>query len=60
MLSDGMVVLDGPFGVASGTANGWCPERGVTDTQHAKLSWQSIQIQADAVEVGIGGAAGER
>jgi hypothetical protein len=50
MLSDSVVVLHGPLGVASGTAYGWLKKGGVTDTQHTKLSWQAIQIQADAVE----------
>ena len=58
MLSDGMVVLNGPSGVASGTAYGWLAKGGVAHTEHAKLGRQAIQIQADAVEVGIGGATG--
>jgi len=60
MLSDGMVVLNGPFRVASGTAYGWLAKGGVAHTQHARLSWQPIQIQADAVKVSIGSASGQR
>ena len=59
MLSDGMVVLHGPLGVASGAANGWRPQRGILHTQYSKLGWQAIQIQANAVEVGIGSASGQ-
>jgi len=54
-----VVVLDGPFGVSGGTANGWCPKRGVAHTEHPKLGRQTIKIQADAVEVGTGGASGQ-
>ena len=58
MLSDGVMVLHGPLGVARGTAYGWLPKGRVAHAQHPKLSGQAIQIQADAVEVGIGGATG--
>ncbi len=50
MLSDSVVVLHGPLCVASGTANGWLKKGGVADTQHTKLSWQAIQVEAKAVE----------
>jgi hypothetical protein len=53
VLRDRVVVLGGPFGVASGTAYGWLAKSSVAHTEHAKLSRQAIQIQADAVEVGI-------
>ena len=59
MLSDGIVVLSGPLGVARGTPNRGLAECRVTDTQHSKLGRQAIQVQADAVEIGIGSAAGE-
>ena len=60
MLSDGMVVLDSPLGVAGGTPNGRFAERGVTHTEHPKLGGQAIQVQANAVKVGIGGASRQR
>ena len=59
-LGNRVMVLHGPLGVASGTANGWLTKAGVTDTEYPKLGGQAIQIQADAVEVGIGGAASQR
>ena len=59
MLSDGMVVLDSPLGVAGGTPNGRLAERGVAHTQHPKLRGQAIQIKADAVEVSVGSASGQ-
>jgi len=59
VLRNRVVVLDGPFGVARGTPDRWLANGGVTDTQHAKLSWQAIQIPANAVEVGVGSASGQ-
>lgn len=53
------MVVDSPPGVASGTANGGCPKGGVAHTEHQKLGGQAIQVEADAVEVGVGGASGQ-
>jgi len=58
-LRNRLVVLDGPLGVPSSAANGWLAEGGVVHTRHSELGRQAIQVQADAVEVGIGGAAGQ-
>jgi hypothetical protein len=59
-LGNSVVVLDGPLSVTSGTPNGGIAEGGVTHTQNSKLGRQAIQIHANAVEVGIGGAASQR
>src|SRR5690242_5383203 len=45
--------------MSSGTANGWLAEGGVTHAKDSKLGRQAIQVQADAVEVDIGGASGK-
>ena len=50
---------DGEFHEAGGRPDRRLAKGGVADAQHAELSWQAIQVQANAVEVGIGGAAGE-
>jgi hypothetical protein len=60
LLRDCVVIFDGPLGVTSGATNGWCPQGGVAHTEHAELGGQSVQIEANAVEVGIGGASGQR
>ncbi len=44
------MILDSPFGVAGGTANGWLAKGGVTHTEHPKLGGQAIQVKADAVD----------
>jgi hypothetical protein len=41
-------------------ANRRLAERSATHPQHVKLGGKTIQIQADAVEVGVGGALGRR
>ena len=53
------MVLDGPLHEARGRADGRLAEGGVAHTQHAKFGGQAIQVQADAVEVGIGGTPGQ-
>ena len=55
----GVVVVDCPLGITRGTANGWRSECGVADAEHAELGGQPIQIQADPVEVRVGGAPRE-
>ena len=54
------MVLHGPLRVPSGVANGWRPEGGVADAEHAELRGQAIQVQADAVEIGIRGTPRQR
>ena len=53
------MVLYGPLHVARGRADGWFAEGGVAHAEHAELSGQAIQVQADAVKVGIGGASSQ-
>ena len=60
LLCEDVVVFNGPFGIARGTANRWLSNGGVAHTEHPKLGRQAIQVQADPVKVGIGGTAGER
>jgi hypothetical protein len=50
------MVVDSPFGIANGTANGRLTKGGVANAQDPRLCRRAAQIQADAVEVGIGGA----
>ena len=57
-LSKNVVVLDRESDITSGTANSRLSEGGVADAEHTELSGQAIQVQADAVEVRIGGASG--
>ena len=52
------MILHCPFCVASCITNRRLAERGVAHTQHSELRWQAVQVQADAVKVGVGGAAG--
>ena len=54
------MVVHCPLGVPSGTANAGRPKRGVTHAQHSKLGRQAVQVQADTVEVGIGGTPRQR
>lgn len=56
---DHVVVFYSPLHEARGSANGRLAEGGVSDAEHAELSGQAIQVQADAVEVGIGGTPGQ-
>ena len=45
--------------MAGGTADGWLTKGGVAHTEPSKPGWQAIQIKANAVKVGVGGAAGQ-
>src|SRR5579864_5892271 len=54
------VVVDCPLGITRGAANAWRSEGGVAHTQHAKFGGEAAQVQADAVEVGIGGTPRQR
>jgi len=54
-----VVILYGEFHEAGGRPDSRLAKGGVADAQHAELSWQAIQVQANAVEVGIGGAASQ-
>ena len=58
-LRDGVVIFYRPADITGGTANGWLAKGRIPHTQHAELGGQAIQVQADAVEVGIGGASGQ-
>lgn len=58
-LGNGVMVLHGPLRVPSRVAKGWRPQRGIPHTQNSKLCGHAIQVQADPVEVSVGGASGE-
>jgi len=53
------VVLDGPLGVTGGVLDALVPEGGIAHAQDAKLGGHAIEIEADAVEIRVGGAMGE-
>ena len=58
VLRDRMVVLNGKSNVPCGRANGRLAKGRVAHAKHTKLGREAIQVQADAVEVRIGGAPG--
>ena len=59
-LGNGVMVIHGPLGVTSRASDGWHPECSIPHAQHSKLGGQAIQVQANAVKVGIGGASRQR
>ena len=49
-----------PLHETCGSGNGRLAEGGVADAEHAELGGQAIQVQADAVEIVIGGTSSKR
>ena len=60
LLRDCVVVLDSELDEASSRADGRIAKGGVAGAQHPKLGWQTVQVQADTVEVHVRGASRQR
>ena len=50
------MILNGPPGVSRGVLDALVPEGGVAHAQYPELRCHPIQIQADPIEIGVGGA----
>jgi hypothetical protein len=59
-LCQDVMVLNCPLRIAGCVLDLLVAEGGIAHTQHAKLGRHAIEIQADAVEIRVGGAMGER
>ena len=54
-----MVILNGPLRVAGCVLDLLVAEGGIAHAQHAKLGGHAIEIQANPVEIRVGGTVGE-
>jgi len=59
VLCQDVVVLNGPLGVTAGVFDLRIAQAGIAHTQNAKLGAHAIEVQADTIEIRVGGAMGE-